>query len=59
MRIEVEVSQQMEDAIILESLKWHLAFLIDEPIPYSDDDGQEVTDLIAAFKLVQGYYGGT
>jgi hypothetical protein len=58
MKLEVNVSDEMEDAIILESLKCHLGWLIDEPIPYSDDD-QEVEDLIAAFKLVLGYYGGS
>ena len=57
MKIEVEVSEQMEDAIVLESLQWHLGFLTEESIPYSDDP-QEGIDIIAAFKLVLGYYGG-
>ena len=59
MKLEVNVSDEMEDVIILESLKLHLGWLIDEPmIPYSGDE-QDIEDLIAAFKLVLGYYGGS
>jgi hypothetical protein len=58
MKLEVNVSDEMEDAIILESLKWHREYLMDEPIPYSGDE-LVLLDLIAAFDLVLDYYGGS
>jgi hypothetical protein len=58
MKIEVEVSDEMGDSIILESLKLNLECLLEETqFPYSDDEN-EVIELRAAFKLVLDYYGG-
>ena len=57
MKIEIEVTDEIEDALVIESLRTNLECLLADETkgsPWRED----VVDFRAAFKLVLEYYGG-
>ena len=51
MKVELEITDEIEDAVLVESLKWHL-----ENLPFAEDP-EYYAEISAAFKMVLEYYG--
>ena len=57
MKVEINITDEIEDTIILESLKWHLGVQKSYK-PTFQEAIDENKETIAAFKLIVDYYGG-
>ena len=58
MKIEIEITPEVEDEVIVESLRTHLGYQSDDSITY-DKDPEKQKKLVKAFKIILDYYGGT
>ena len=57
MKIEINVTDEMEDEIVLESLKWH--FEAEKSYrPKNLEDKKINWEIVEAFKIIVDYYGG-
>jgi len=58
MKIKVEISVQMEDAIVKKSLKDHIGYLKNLKKNFSASHGPEEKKDVKALKRALAYYGG-
>jgi len=58
MKIEIEITDEMEDAIILESLTTHFGYQTSD-VPTYEKDSKKHKELVRAFKIILDYYGGS